>query len=881
MGAEATRTRASDSRENAAETSRIPNAQPGGSERLDGLRVTELRVHGVGGATPADILGIPDPELVAGDRIAGFYRGVRIAGREVEAYSWGGLTSRRATRALWLPLLPFALANLAGWMLRGRHPLPRGLLRLFSLALTVTYVAWTAVLVLDLTAYQCGGQAACRRGRWWLAPFGNHLVAPDPTRRLALGALLPLASLALLWLAARTSRDRYEGYRPMVPPAAGAAPPTATAGPAAATPAATDAGSPANPSAQVEAGPPAATAVQVEAGAGIGAGPAGAQARASARATDAARARGLGEPHFWDGQAFAGTLTHLHLSAALAMLTVIVASAALALDGRADRPMPPLPHALLWAALAAALLLLAAAATATLAGPNATPRPLVWFQSSRPWLALAVLALAGTVMWAWPPAGFSAHPLPQELPALRPLNNAIFIAGLAPPLLAALCMAAAFLVARGRRRQPDGQRFRGSWLVPATLAHAVLDALFAGAAIRVASLLGHAQPGGYGPPAVLADRPAGAVLVYRPVYGAFAFWLLALPLASLVATAAGWYLLGWRPHRERLLAEVAADRYLPAVQDPDGGPGGLADADLAAIPPGLLRSALSGPLRDGWLRRTARWWSWSSLVDGLDRILVAMLGVGIAVTAVYLIGFLVTGREPALFLQRLQWLVTFSTVTLGWLPLAGLALFFYAFRDPLWRRRVGVLWDVATFWPRGFHPLAPPCYAERAVPELQQRITWLAAGDRRVILSAHSQGTALALAALVQLDPDVRRRVAFVSYGCPLARLYRRAFPAFMGEGCLAALWRDLNTPPLDGITRWKNFWRRTDLVGGPVFCGEDQLPAQSQAAGWLEQPDQLLTDPWTDRYVLPDPPPPVRGHLHYLEDPTVERFLRELTTRL
>jgi hypothetical protein len=606
----------------------------------------------------------------------------------------------------------------------------------------------------------------------------------------------------------------------------------------------------------------------------MGTGQTGALARASAKATDTARARGLSEPHFWDGQAFAGTLTHLHISAAIAMLTVVVASAALALDRRASRPMPPLPHALLWAALTAALVLLAAAATATLAGPNATPRPLTWFQSSRPWLALGLLVLTAAVMSAWPPAGFAASPLPQELPALRGVNNAVFSAGVVPLLLAAAGMGAAFL--RGPR-----QAFRGGWLVPAALAHAVLDALFAGAAIRVASLLGHAQPAGPAAPAHLADRAADAVLVYRPVYGVFAFWLLVLPLAAALATAAGWYLLGWRPRRAGLAAQVAAEGYLPAVQDPDGGSGAPADADLAAIPPTLLRSALGGTVRDGWLRRTARWWSWSGLVDGLDQILVALLGTGVAVTAFYLVWYLATGEEPSLFLHRLHWLVTFSTVALGWLPLLGLALFAYAFRDPLLRRRVGVLWDVATFWPRGFHPLAPPCYAERAVPELQQRITWLAnQPDRRVILSAHSQGTALALAALVQLDPAVRARVAFVSYGCPLARLYRRAFPAYIGDGCLPALWRDLNTPSLEGITRWKNFWRRTDLIGGPVFCGDDQLSSQP-ASNPLEQPDQLLPDPWTDRYILPDPPPPIRGHLHYLDDPTLERFLRELTTRL
>ncbi|MGW7595547.1 hypothetical protein ACWGK9_41615, partial [Streptomyces rubiginosohelvolus] len=92
----------------------------------------ELLVHGVGGTTPEEMLGDPRTSLVTGDETAAVYRraddidaeqrppedreGPDRDGPIREAYVWCNLTSGNSSRALWLLLLPFMVANLAHWM---------------------------------------------------------------------------------------------------------------------------------------------------------------------------------------------------------------------------------------------------------------------------------------------------------------------------------------------------------------------------------------------------------------------------------------------------------------------------------------------------------------------------------------------------------------------------------------------------------------------------------------------------------------------------------------------------------------------------------------------------------------------------------------------
>ncbi len=145
-----------------------------------GGTVVELRVHGVSGTPPEALLSCPTEflEEVAGDKSAGFYRrqpwlddatsGPPGAWRKVlEAYSWGGLTSGPASRAVWLLFLPFIFINLAHWMLppatkqRFAAAVSVGLLRLIALSFTLTLMLAAAVAVMDVMVWQCMGLDYC------------------------------------------------------------------------------------------------------------------------------------------------------------------------------------------------------------------------------------------------------------------------------------------------------------------------------------------------------------------------------------------------------------------------------------------------------------------------------------------------------------------------------------------------------------------------------------------------------------------------------------------------------------------------------------------------------------------------------------------------
>lgn len=738
-------------------------------ELLSGVPYCELRVHGVSGTPPADMLGMrprlvppeanmleqPPTEADEADADVTVWRSCH-AEPDLRAFSWGSLTSGRPGTAFYVLLLPYMLANFAGWMMLPlqKDPLTLAearadpnvgrswplravtlLVRLAGLLVTVIFALSTYLIVTDLGAYQ------------WVVRGHDR-----PAWLVGVGVLLTGGAIWLLFYFTRVrlrSRARYK-----------------------------------DPWAD-EADPVGYAWIH------------------------------RGQAELWNHPGIIVRLRRLHVTGAWASVALVAGYARPWMPGGEWQAWDRAAVGLAITALTLAVVLLGAV---TLGRGVRIPQWVSRAIRSVSWLtAVALLVSAVRIAGIGAPGEW-----PPSLPAIR--GTAYWVA-----LTYLVLVISAGLVGWFRRSQRDVPA-RARWNLPGMLmlAAATGSGLGAGFALQARRLLG-------GCGRLEASNRGGCDIDI--VVGPYGDWLA-------IALTIGLVLFGSlvlfrvlrayrRTHRStsqrvmvavhKALEQASWLLFLMAL----GGLGILTGMAVAAARGGLP-DATSLP----------RW-----IVLGVTVPLLA----SIAGAAIWLIGRVAT---LALRVVAVVALIVLTVVAIrnGWqyailglpvppttflelaqlvglLPLVLLVTrsIYAGLQDRSVRRGVGILWDVGTFWPRWFHPFAPPTYSDRAVTHLTAELELrLMDPDHRVLLAPHSQGAIIGTAAILGMTEAAEwRRVALLTYGSPWSRFYAELCPAMFSSACLESLCDRLE----DGdAIRWRNLYRTSDPIGGPIG-GPNPIP--------------------------------------------------------
>ncbi|GCB52250.1 hypothetical protein [Streptomyces sp. NL15-2K] len=527
----------------------------------------------------------------------------------------------------------------------------------------------------------------------------------------------------------------------------------------------------------------------------------------------------LGRPGFWYGRRLVARLRAAHTAAGLLTVAAAVGTSAERFDHRPGGPaLLDVLGRLLEAALVAAAVAVVGVVCRRGRSENRLDRELdARLVRQLPLAALVLLALCA-VYACWERPGWeSAGRLPGDM--------SFGAIALFQGLLVIVLGAVAHVLHRAHPDQRAAMRGLGGPAV-AMLACALGGVISGGVSQRVADWLDGTGTNIPGPPVLLTWQAS-----------------VIPPLLVVLLVLCGW--LGRRAWVLRRAEMGAVER------------------DYSGEPKDMTRT-----------RRIARTRAMATLTDRAPRIVAVTSAMTLLLGAAALVGAMITDKTPGQAADGSFAFVEGAADTaqaLGsWLIGLGFILLVTwgrrAYKDASARRTIGILWDVGTFWPRAAHPFAPPCYAERAVPDLTWRMaTWTTATGGRLVISGHSQGSVLAAAAAWQLKPSVRKRVALLTYGSPLERLYGRWFPAHFGPAALSALHHDVDC--------WRNLHRRTDPIGGPVRLSGDCGPEVDREA--LKDP---LAYGRTDQHPLPAP---ILGHSDYQADPAFAEERQRLLARL
>jgi hypothetical protein len=698
--------------------------------------------------------------------------------------------------------------------------------RLFALSFTVTFALTVVSVSMDLVGWQCGEGPAdgrpqpCAGGAGWLNWLGWSWL-DSPGRHLAVTALVPLAAFLLLWRIAQNTWKNLE--RTEVPPGA--------PNPQPLTP--------------------------------------------------------LEDRAMWNGRQAVRRLRALHISAGLAVPGIFLAAALLPDPSRGlaaimDGNAWDSPAAAIRALALIALLVLLLGVAATTAWPDIASRKRPQTEAQQPtreeetreeetreketreketqernerrspfrflpWVALALTVIAAAAAWPHPADEKSST---SGLPWLIGSVLGLFAVQFALLLLIVIACALLRRLAPARPtpapRQPAADPAWHGFGMPAIalLGWLVAGGLSAGVILRAADTLGR--------PVVDGQADGDDALVVPTAY----YWVAVLGLAAgiVVVVLAG---LAYNRLRKPSDDDVAlVDATYPDVDRADEG---YQERREEIAGQWRKAQALAGQAR-----------------AGSGRFLIAAF----LLVAAGLVLYLTIGPR---LLTGAPLLVTIAGLALTTFVLGALWVGRQAYRNPAFRRTVGIAWDLGTFWPRAVHPLAPPCYAERAIPDLMGRVTLLTGhGDgRRVLLSCHSQGSVLGAVTLMQVEETVSANTCLLTYGSPLTRLYQRFFPAYFSQEALNRLGGFVACEPAGtgerhtrATWRWRNLYRRSDPIGGAIFAEYDAVleprPDQ-QADGDNGDVDRQLIDPAFSRAAGDPCYPPTRGHSDYFADPAFD----------
>ncbi|MEV3853821.1 hypothetical protein AB0J38_05785 [Streptomyces sp. NPDC050095] len=555
----------------------------------------------------------------------------------------------------------------------------------------------------------------------------------------------------------------------------------------------------------------------------------------------AGRSTPLEEYGYWQRNTRADGLMSRHLCAGVLTLAVLTA-------------MPPASQGGDQAPAVVLFVVIGALGTWTLFGTG--PWRLRAVQASM--VTCCLLVLLGAVLYClapgprWSTAG--------RLPGLSPASGALLGVQLAGVVL---CVLSALPPLGGRRRT---HALYGASGAVTALMGCLLGWIYASALALWARGWLRAQDAPKGEELLL---PQTALKVVAACTTVLLFGLALAALATPVTMALRWYLRPmplldqWPrlPHGTGRFAarRILRRRYREEVRR---------SADPASVQRReTLREQLDRTRSIGFARRvTDKGAARTDLLFGVAAALIVLVLAGL---------YLVQELEDAIaveFRARVTSIVQFLVSLAGVILVALIAVALFTARAIAIRRdareNAGLAWAFGAFWPRSAHPFAPTAWTVRAVPELVHRIDHLLARDPRdrLLLHANSLGGVIAVLALWQTRPELRRRIALLTTGCPLTLFFTRHYPAYAVHDRIA--------PLAASLAGWTNVRRDTDPMAADIAV------AGVHDVVWSDATDPYGPPPATEAAVTAQrtergPHQPVfrqlEGHINHRADPRID----------